>query len=96
MAIIIIDCSINLLVHMQTENELIKFILSFSFCFCFCHSCYTERLINAIEEIKKALAYKYGRPTENTEDTNLQIDNFASNATSKCLLSIHIFVLLAK
>lgn len=42
-----------------------------------------ERLINGIEEIKKALAYKYGRPTENTEDVNAQIDHTVASATSK-------------
>lgn len=43
----------------------------------------TERLINGIFEIKKALAYKFGRPTENTEDVNTQIETVANSATSK-------------
>lgn len=44
---------------------------------------FTERLINGIFEIKKALAYKFGRPTENTEDVNTQIESVASGATSE-------------
>lgn len=40
------------------------------------------RLINGIEEVKKVLAYKYGRPTENTEDVNAQIEQSVANATS--------------
>lgn len=43
----------------------------------------TGRLINGIEEVKKVLAYKYGRPTEDTEDVNGQIDQSVANATSK-------------
>lgn len=41
------------------------------------------RLINGIEDLKKALAYKYGHLSENTEDVNAQIDNCVVSATSE-------------
>lgn len=42
-----------------------------------------ERLINGIEDIKQALACKYGRLNENTDEINAQIDNYVESATSK-------------
>lgn len=53
--------------------------------FCCCCCCSTERLINGIVDIKKALAYKCGRPHENTDEANVQIDKVATQSTSKCI-----------
>lgn len=39
--------------------------------------------MDGIEEIKKALAYKYGHLSENTEDANAQIEDHVVSATSK-------------
>lgn len=45
----------------------------------------TERLLNGIENLKKALAYKYSNLSENTEDVNAQIESYVTAATSKFL-----------
>lgn len=45
----------------------------------------TERLINGILDIKKALAYKFARPQENTDDANVQIDKVATQSTGECI-----------
>lgn len=50
-----------------------------------------ERLINGIEDVKKALACKYGRLNENTDEINAQIDDYVVSATSKCSSCYHIF-----
>lgn len=43
----------------------------------------TERLLNGIEDLKKALAYKYSNLSENTEDVNAQIESYVVAATRK-------------
>lgn len=58
--------------------------------------CCAERLINGIIDIKKALAYKCGRPHENTDDANVQIDKVATHSTSKCMeISAYIYCLVS-
>lgn len=47
----------------------------------FHHFVIPERLINGIADIKKALAYKFTRQSENTEEINQQIDQMAAVAT---------------
>ncbi|XP_037047544.1 protein CREBRF homolog isoform X3 [Bradysia coprophila] len=41
-----------------------------------------KRLINGIIDIKKALAYKCGRPHENTDEANVQIEKVAVQSTT--------------
>lgn len=59
-------------------GSIYKLSLNFN-CVCIC----LERLMDGIEEIKKALAYKYGHLSENTEDANAQIEDHVVSATSK-------------
>lgn len=47
-----------------------------------------ERLLSGIADIKKALAYKFARQTENTEEVNQQIDQMAVAATSMSAINL--------
>lgn len=53
-----------------------------------------ERLINGIEDLKKALAYKYSNLSENTEHVNAQIESYVTSATSKFPKNIDQHILL--
>lgn len=65
------------------RNVLMQFFFPL-FCFFYRWKLFhLERLINGIENLKKALAYKYSHLSENTEEVNAQIENCVVSATSK-------------
>lgn len=66
------------------EYYWISLISVYSFFFFFTIFIFSiERLLNGIENLKKALAYKYSNLSENTEDVNTQIESYVTSATSK-------------
>lgn len=63
-------------------RSLLGYELRCEYNFVFISIIFTERLISGIADIKKGLAHKFARQSENTEDINQQIDQVATAATS--------------